>query len=831
FERRRREQGAMDLPLCHPFGNVEEWELARWIIKNIGQTQTDSLLALPIVRLSYHNNYSMMKLVDNLPSGPEWTCDMVHVVGDRIDEHGRPMEADLKCWMRDPLDCIHELMGNPAFRDAFCYAPERAYTDEHGTNHLYDEMWTGNWWWDTQLKLPPGAVVAPIILSSDKTTLMRHRGDKEAWPVYLTLGNIARGVRCRPSSHANILIGYLPTSTLGTLFTSATQPLAKYRLFHYCMGQIMKPLIQAGTDGVEMTCPDGWIRRVHPILAAYIADNPEQCLIACCQENACPSCPVDVKRKGDPLHTNFRDPEETLSAIRAYVEQNHSPLFEAHALRAIPDPFWANLPHANIYTCFTPDLLHQLHNGVFGEHLVKWCTQLLGNKEIDARYERMSPFPGLRQFKSGISRVSQWTGREHQEMQSVFLGVLTGAVTGAVIGAVADDWMKMAKALLDFVFHARLHAQTTRTIAGLLKALDRFHQSKHVVINTGIREHFEIPKVHSMVHYAAFIESHGAVVGFNTETPERLHIDFAKRAYRATNKRDYTSQMTQWLRRQEAVDVADAYLTWCKHVDNPSLVPVSEGPDKLIHEFKRQQNDRGVLASVGDIPGMPPRVIRIAVKSPAPKTRTDTLITKYGALQFTTALNSFLSNKTAHSVQASDRDTFAAYHKLSVTQMPTQFTGDRLYEYHVHAVLGSPAQGRKSEHHPSFDTVLIVDPEGDSGVRGVPGIDACLRPARVRALFTIPERLGTDTGLLAYVELFTRLGPRDAPTGMFQVAPSTRNRRRHSYVIRVDDIVLPCHLVPKSSPPSAWPRRWKTHTVLDDASQFLVNTHVDLHTY
>lgn len=31
------------------------------------------------------------------------------------------------------------------------YAPEQAYADENGTNRRWDEMWTGDWWWKTQV--------------------------------------------------------------------------------------------------------------------------------------------------------------------------------------------------------------------------------------------------------------------------------------------------------------------------------------------------------------------------------------------------------------------------------------------------------------------------------------------------------------------------------------------------------------------------------------------------------------------------------------------------------------------------------------------------------
>ena len=43
-------------------------------------------------------------------------------------------------------------MGNEALRDALQYTPEQAYTDREGTNRVYDEMWTADWWWDTQVR-------------------------------------------------------------------------------------------------------------------------------------------------------------------------------------------------------------------------------------------------------------------------------------------------------------------------------------------------------------------------------------------------------------------------------------------------------------------------------------------------------------------------------------------------------------------------------------------------------------------------------------------------------------------------------------------------------
>ena len=97
----------------------------------------------------------------------------------------------------------------------------------------------------------------PIILSSDKTQLSVFQGDKSVWPVYLTVGNILKEVRCQPSAHATILLGYLPVAKL-ECFKESTRSLARYNLFQYCMSKVLAALVKAGKDGVDITCGDGF---------------------------------------------------------------------------------------------------------------------------------------------------------------------------------------------------------------------------------------------------------------------------------------------------------------------------------------------------------------------------------------------------------------------------------------------------------------------------------------------------------------------------------------------------------------------------------------------
>ena len=104
---------------------------------------------------TYGNNRIFLKKIDGLPTqATKWTCDIVTSQGNHVTEDGEPVPPErLELWRRDPVECLKELMGNPMFEDHLEYAPQKHFIDEEGNNRVFDEMWTGDWWWNTQVKL------------------------------------------------------------------------------------------------------------------------------------------------------------------------------------------------------------------------------------------------------------------------------------------------------------------------------------------------------------------------------------------------------------------------------------------------------------------------------------------------------------------------------------------------------------------------------------------------------------------------------------------------------------------------------------------------------
>lgn len=268
----------------------------------------------------------------------------------------------------------------------------------------------------------PGATIIPLIISTDKTQLTLFR-NKSAYPVYLTIGNILKEIRRKPSFHAQTLLGYLPATRLEHIQNQSSRRRALANLFHACMCRILRPLESAGITGIELATGDGVVRRCYPLLAVFVGDYPEQCLVTCSKH--CPRCPIAKNQLGENHCFPPRDLGPILEALHSLRDgpAAYAKACEAAGIKPVVKPFWENLPYVHIFRSITPDVLHQLYQGVI-KHIVSWICEAFGSAEIDARCRRLPPNHNIRIFSKGITSLSRVSGKEHADMCRILLGLI-----------------------------------------------------------------------------------------------------------------------------------------------------------------------------------------------------------------------------------------------------------------------------------------------------------------------------------------------------------------------------------------------------------------------
>jgi hypothetical protein len=121
-----------------------------------------------------------------------------------------------------------------------------------------------------------------------------------------------------------------------------------------------------------------------------------------------------------------------------------------------------------------------------------------------------------------------------------------------------------ARSALDFMYRAHMPELSDEDLDLMEDDLSMFHDSKSTFVGGKAlpnEERFNgIPKIHMMSHYTHAIRELGTTDGYNTEATERLHIDYVKEGWRASNHVNATAQMTTYLQRKESWALLRAHM-------------------------------------------------------------------------------------------------------------------------------------------------------------------------------------------------------------------------------------------------------------------------------
>ncbi|KAH9041912.1 hypothetical protein EDB83DRAFT_2228083, partial [Lactarius deliciosus] len=333
---------------------------------------------------------------------------------------------------------------------------------------------------------------------------------------------------------------------------------------------------------------------------------------------------------------------------------------------------------------------------------------------------------------------------------------------------------------------------------------------KDVFIDLSVREHFIIPKVHSLLHYKSSITLFGSTDNYNTEQTERLHINFTKDAYCATNHKDEYPQMTAWLERCEKIQQHMMFITWRQRTQyDDTQYSEPTGPSRPV-----------------------PQTIQMAQNPSLKAVSFNDLADKYGAFNFQDALADFIAQlnhpqASATALRALAEDTLLpfrhvpVFHKIKFVSTPDR---DIIDVVHVRP---DQKDTRQRTIPSRFDTVIVRSRLQDSA-HGNKG----LRIAQVRVVFQLPNKVlsqlfpSTDVAPpthLAYVEWFSPIPTTlDSNSRLFKVSRLTRNGWRLASVIPVDNIYSSVHLLPRFGQLEDTPG-CNTFSVLELCHSFYIN--------
>ena len=191
-------------------------------------------------------------------------------------------------------------------------------------------------------------MMVPLILRSDKTLASNATGQNEFHPLYISPGNVKGSVR-RAHCDAVIPIGFLaipksecvvPQAVPGSHTVSGSRKDGRSVMFrsfrrqliHESLKAILRPLHPYTSKPDIVICPDRHYRRAVYALGPYIADYPEQVIMAGVVNGWCVWCvpPLYVHFHVSPGFSVAPPPPPTLTDLTPYCGLRSTPM---HARR------------------------------------------------------------------------------------------------------------------------------------------------------------------------------------------------------------------------------------------------------------------------------------------------------------------------------------------------------------------------------------------------------------------------------------------------------------------------------------------------------------------
>ncbi|TFK60592.1 hypothetical protein BDN72DRAFT_872887 [Pluteus cervinus] len=568
------------------------------------------------------------------------------------------------------------------------------------------------------------------------------------------------------------------------------------------------------TKPVVRRCPDGHFRRIIYDLGAFIADYPEQVVLAGIVSGWCPKCTAQL---GDTDSRGIPRSHDHCDGLQTHFGEDI--LWDEWGIDDGVIPFTRDFPRADIHELLSSDLLHQVIKGTFKDHLVTWVEeylQLTHEKstaakfmdELDRRLAATPTFPGLRRFKQG-RRFKQWTGDDSKALMKVFLPALKGLVPDEIVTAIR--WF------LDFCYLVRHSVISETTLSAVDNALSEFHVHREFFRDSGVRpDGFSLPRQHSLIHYHDNIVKFGAPNGLCSSITESRHITAVKKPWRRSNRYEAIGQMLLTNQRLDKLAAARAdFVSWGMlppvRSSKPSLEAIEEADEG-------GPTDDTVPADV-DLARTPLLMINLERGYP---TEINDLASHIELPAFPNLLASFLRDQLdlaeTSELDFDDLSEISVFHS-AVARYHAPSDNSGIHGMRTERIRSTPSWRNTG---PRRDCAFVVEDEPKPGPQGMSVV-------RIMLLFSF-DYCGVEYPC-ALVDWFRTVGRSpDEATGMWIVEPHMRRQKRLTTIIHLDSIYCGAHLIPVYGSdflPVGFKHTWS----LDAFEAFYVNKYADYHAY
>lgn len=145
--------------------------------------------------------------------------------------------------------------------------------------------------------------------------------------------------------------------------------------------------------------------------------------------------------------------------------------------------------------------------------------------------------------------------------------------------------VKAIRAFLEFCYLVRRSVISEDTLEAIDDALARFHRHREIFRHVGVRDNFNLPRQHSLVHYRQMIQMFGAPNGLCSSITESKHIKAVKKPWRRSNKNMALGQMLTTNQRIEKLAAARV------HLNTYEMLSKSILPDRYFTAMPQPDSD------------------------------------------------------------------------------------------------------------------------------------------------------------------------------------------------------------------------------------------------